>query len=108
MAVFENHQARLRELGVEAGDMRRAADASTGEGRKSFNAQYSRLMTKIDQTIAIIKAEHPKRCWQDDDPGYGLLKSQWSLERAERRRQAAEEEKRIQAAMEAIVMRIDE
>lgn len=79
---FENYQARLRELGGEAGEMRRAADAATGEGRKSFNAQYTRLLTKIDQTVADIRTEHPKRCWHDDDPKYKALVTQWRDARA--------------------------
>lgn len=79
---FEAYQDRLKELGLEAGEMRRAADASTGESRKSFNAQYTRLLTKIDMTVADIKTEHPKHCWRDEDPKYKALVQQWRDARA--------------------------
>lgn len=82
MATFETYQARLKELGTEAFNLRNEMEVVSGDTKKAFAAQYSRLITKIDLTVEAIKAEHPRRCWRDDDPVYQALAAGWRKEKA--------------------------
>lgn len=82
MATFEQYQNHLRGLGTETANIRREM-AISASGSPALEAEYNRIITEIDATVAAIRAEHPARCWQEDDPEYRLLKAQWALDRAE-------------------------